>query len=287
MPTVAAGRFEVVRKLGQGAFSRVYEAYDTMGKRPCALKVDQSGSKLKEPLVDYESRVMHELQGIVGVPDLLWTGDITPPNRTQPLRCMALELLGADLEEHRKNSQLSLKNAACLGYVILNVLKEIHTRGFLHRDLKPSNIMLAPNDGGGGPRDRRRHAELFVVDFGLAKRFLNADGSHIAMRRKNGVTGTPRYCSYRTHLGRESSRRDDLESLMYVVISLARPLPWEGRRKNREIGDIKQRTPEAEVVPESRYLQAALAYCKALGFDETPDYAHVGKLLKRAYKELA
>ena len=139
LPTVAEGRFEVVRKLGQGAFSRVYEAYDTMGKRPCALKVDQSGSKLKEPLVDYESRVMHELQGIVGVPDLLWTGDVTPPNRTPPLRCMALELLGADLEEHRKGSKLTLKNATCLGYVILNVLKDIHARGFLHRDLKPSN----------------------------------------------------------------------------------------------------------------------------------------------------
>jgi serine/threonine protein kinase len=74
------------------------------------------------------------------------------------------------------------------------VLKDIHARGFLHRDLKPSNIMLAPNDGG---TDGRR-AELFVVDFGLAKRFLNTDGSHIAMRQKNGVTGTPRYCSY-TH----------------------------------------------------------------------------------------
>ena len=92
LPTVAEGRFEVVRKLGQGAFSRVYEAYDTMGKRPCALKVDQSGSKLKEPLVDYESRVMHELQGIVGVPDLLWTGDVTPPNRTTPLRLSLIHI---------------------------------------------------------------------------------------------------------------------------------------------------------------------------------------------------
>jgi hypothetical protein len=87
-------------------------------------------------------------------------------------------------------------------------------------------------------------------------------------------------------MGRESSRRDDLESLMYVMISLARPLPWEGLRKNKDIGTLKQRTPEAEIVPESRHLQAALSYCKSLGFDEVPDYAHLGKMLKKAYREL-
>ena len=166
-------------------------------------------------------------------PDLLWAG-MTPPNRTTPLRCMALELLGADLEEHRKGSKLSLKmRRARVRHP--ECLEEIHARGFLHRDLKPSNGMLAPNDGGG-PRDRRRHAELFVVDFGLAKD-LNADGSHIAMRKRRH--GHAPLLLYRTHLGRESSRRDDLESRMYVVISRA-TASLGGQAENREIGDIKQ-----------------------------------------------
>ena len=62
------------------------------------------------------------------------------------------------------------------------------------------------------------HLKVFMIDFGLAKRFIGKDGKHIPYKDKKNLTGTARYASLNTHLGIEQSRRDDLESLGYVFV---------------------------------------------------------------------
>ena len=75
--------------------------------------------------------------------------------------------------------------------------------------------------------DTSNYATIYLIDFGLSKRYKNADGKHCEQIQRKGLVGTPRYASINSHNGKELSRRDDLESLAYMLIYLANGnLPW-------------------------------------------------------------
>ena len=112
---------------------------------------------------------------------------------------------------------------------------------------------------------------------------------HIPYREKKSLSGTARYMSINTHLGREQSRRDDLEALGHVFLYFSRgSLPWQGLRANtnrekyEKIGEEKQTVQIAELThglpPQfSQYL----AYTRGLGFEERPDYEMLKSLFKQ------
>jgi serine/threonine protein kinase len=95
----------------------------------------------------------------------------------------------------------------------------------------------------------------YVIDFGLAKRYSDPrTGLHIRYQESKGMTGTARYVSINSHLGIEQSRRDDLESIGYVLIYFLRGnLPWEKLEaqskleKFRKIMETKINTPIDEL----------------------------------------
>jgi serine/threonine protein kinase len=101
----------------------------------------------------------------------------------------------------------------------------LHNSQYIHRDIKPENFAL----GVGS-----KASTIYILDFGLAKQFQDrSSGRHIPYRDNKQLTGTIRYASINTHLGIEQSRRDDLESLMYILIFfMCGSLPWQGLRTN-------------------------------------------------------
>ena len=98
-------------------------------------------------------------------------------------------------------------------------LEYIHGRGFVHRDIKPENVCV-----GYG---KKQHS-VYLIDYGLAKRYICLkEDIHIPLKQGKQMTGTARYASVNTHLGFEQSRRDDLESLGFMLIYLMKgALPW-------------------------------------------------------------
>lgn len=148
---------------------------------------------------------------------------------------------------------------------------------------QPANFVV-----GHGPAS----AIVHCIDFGLSKRYRHPRTlQHIAYREGRSLTGTPRYASINNHLGIEQSRRDDLESIGYVLIYFLRGiLPWQGlkaktaSKKYKMIMEKKQSVSVAELchgcpVQFAEYL----SYCRSLSFDGNPDMFYLRGLFRDLY----
>lgn len=130
---------------------------------------------------------------------------------------------------------------------------------------------------------------IYIIDFGLSKRFRDPKtGLHIPYRDGKNLTGTARYASINTHLGLEQSRRDDIESMIYVLIYLFNgELPWQGipakdnKEKYEKIKQKKIKTPVeslCEGLPKE--IQEIVHYSRNLRFDDRPNYESIRKIFK-------
>lgn len=107
---------------------------------------------------------------------------------------MVMDLYGQSLEDLFVNGgrKFDLKTTLMIGYQMIERIEFIHSKGFIHRDIKPDNFVV-----GRGKKANK----VCIIDFGLAKRYLLKDGSHIPYKDNKNLTGTARYTSLNTHLG--------------------------------------------------------------------------------------
>ncbi|CAL5208199.1 unnamed protein product [Lathyrus oleraceus] len=276
MDHVIGGKFKLGRKIGGGSFGELYLGVNVQTGEEVAVKLEPS--KTKHPQLHYESKLYMLLQGGTGIPHLKWYGVEGDYN------AMAIDLLGPSLEDlfNYCNRKLSLKTVLMLADQLLNRVEYMHSRGFLHRDIKPDNFLM-----GLG----RKANQVYIIDYGLAKKYRDLHThKHIPYRENKNLTGTARYASVNTHLGVEQSRRDDLESLGYVLMYFLRgSLPWQGLRagnkkqKYDKISEKKMLTP-IEVLCKSHPLEftSYFHYCRSLRFEDKPDYSY----LKRLFRDL-
>jgi serine/threonine protein kinase len=133
--------------------------------------------------------------------------------------------LGKSLEDlfNLCGRKFSLKTVCVLGIEMIKKIKFVHDRNHIHRDIKPDNFMMGID---------KTEDQLYVIDFGLAKKYRSSTGKgHIQFRSGKPITGTARYCSTNTHRGYEQSRRDDLESIGYVLVYFYKGCqPWQGMK---------------------------------------------------------
>lgn len=280
-------RYRVGRCLGRGAFGATYRGIDVLTHLPVAIKVEHAPKKKRQkPPLYVEYLMYNEVHPGKGIPAIEWYG------KCKDRDVLVMELLGPSLERIRqaqKGGTLPPQIVMDLAVQLLRRLEHCHAHGVIHRDIKPDNIVL------GRDRHRRR---CFVVDFGLAKHVLTANGEHIPYRRGKKLTGSARYCSLATHLGEEQSRRDDLESLAYTLIFfLTGSLPWQGVKKGtkseryQSIGKIKRDTTVEQIcapVPEKvRAPVMGLLQCaRTMRFDQPPPYHELRSAFKRVSRQM-
>ncbi|XP_072956659.1 casein kinase 1-like isoform X1 [Typha angustifolia] len=276
MDHVIGGKFKLGRKIGSGSFGELYLGVNIQTGEEVAIKLESV--KTKHPQLQYESKVYMLLQGGTGVPHLKWFGIEGEYN------VMAIDLLGPSLEDlfNYCNRKFSLKTVLMLADQLINRVEYMHSRGFLHRDIKPDNFLM-----GLG----RKANQVYIIDYGLAKKFRDLQThKHIPYRENKNLTGTARYASVNTHLGVEQSRRDDLESLGYVLMYFLRgSLPWQGlkagtkKQKYDKISEKKMLTP-VEMLCKSYPSEfvSYFHYCRSLRFEDKPDYSY----LKRLFRDL-
>jgi serine/threonine protein kinase len=166
--------------------------------------------------------------------------------------------------------------AASVAVQVLDCLRHVHKARFIFRDLKPENLLLGPavaKQGKAGVADGR----VYLVDYGIAEKFIGYDGVHAPMMETGACVGTPRFASVNVTLGRTGSRRDDVEALGYILVYLVKgELPWDGARvaSDAELGQVKLSTPLKSLcagLPPP--FEALIASSRALEYTAEPDYA--------------
>jgi hypothetical protein len=198
---------------------------------------------------------------------------------------MVMDLLGPSLEDlfNKCNRRFSLKTVLQIADQMLERVDTLHSRHLIHRDIKPANFVIGLQETA---------ANIYCVDFGLSKRYRHPKNlQHIPHRDGRSLTGTPRYASINNHLGIEQSRRDDLESVGYVLIYFLKgSLPWQGlkaknaQKKYRLILEKKQQVSIAQLCQgcPSQFAEF-LAYTRSLKFDAKPDIPYLRKLFRDLY----
>lgn len=195
---------------------------------------------------------------------------------------MVMDLLGPTLQrllESRPPRGLSWDTVAVIGHKCVQLLRKLHAKGYVHGDVKPENFLCSYSEENVIDPS----LGLYMVDLGLASRWRDPSkmGGHIAYgQRVDHFSGTVRYASVNAHLGRWLSRRDDLESLGYMLLYLYNgSLPWQGysgEDKNMQVCETKGRlTVDAMCRGAPEVLQYFLAYVRQMKFEELPDYDYL------------
>ena len=273
-------------QIGSGSFGEVL--YGKHKYKPLEVAVKIINSETSMDTIKREINYSKQLQNITGFPIIYYTGVHDNKN------IIVESLLGPSLDKLFKYCEriFPLKTVCLIGKEMVKRLESMHEKGLLHRDLKPNNLTwgnynssynnLSKIESENNINYKLDINTIYLIDFGLSCSFYEHGLTTKHYKLKNGLNfvGTLRYAALNSHKGIRQGRRDDLESMLYILIYFLKgKLPWQDvKAKQREerhklIFEKKSKTT-VELLCQDLPTEFAelLKYVKSLQFDEKPLY---------------
>ena len=273
--------------IGSGSFGQVLYGKHKNTDLEVAVKVISSDTSAET--IKKEINFSKQLQKINGFPTIYYTCVYDKKN------IIVESLLGPSLDKLFKycGRQFPLKTVCLIGKEMVKRLENMHEKGILHRDLRPNNLTWRNynssynNISNNNSIINNKYNKLdintiFLIDFGLSCYYLESGigSKHYKIKNNLSFVGTLRYASLNSHKGIRQSRRDDLESMIYILIYFLKgKLPWQDvKAKQKEerhklITEIKSKvTIESLCENTPKEFAELLTYVKNLEFEETPLY---------------
>jgi len=281
MSITIANKYEIIEKIGEGTFGKVFKGKNIRTEEKVAIKIQH---KNIANVLKQEAKIYKYLSDISGIPQIRNFGTESGFNY------LIMDLLDTSLYNIKLTPFKTIKYMVAA----INIIEKIHECGIIHRDIKPDNFLLK-NDTD----------IIYLIDFGLSKIYLDANKKHIEERKDRKLIGTVKFVSLNIHNGIESSRRDDIESICYTFILLfGKKLPWEeiinqykspnnsnnfnnSNNSNNNSNKLelynkvkKEKEKSLEWLHDipGEFL-TILLYCRRLKFDEKPNYNYIRGIL--------
>ncbi|GMH55738.1 hypothetical protein TL16_g01980 [Triparma laevis f. inornata] len=278
-PYTKMKKYRITKRVGGGSFGDIYLGVGASGEK-VAVKFEKHGARC--PQLRHEYKVYRELANAPGFAKVHYFGTQDSYN------LMVMDLLGPSLEDqfNKCGRRFNLKTVLMIADQMLERVELMHSRHLIHRDIKPANFVT---DITGSPSKNT----VYCIDFGLSKRYRHPRTlQHIPAREGRSLTGTPRYASINNHLGVEQSRRDDLESIGYVLVYFLKGgLPWQGLKaksasKKYKLIMEKKQTVSIPALCTGCPNQFAeyLAYCRSLKFEAKPNISYLRGMFRDLFR---
>jgi len=258
--------YELLQEISSGNFSSVYKCVNIKTNNYYAIKSDKTN------LLKHEANIYNKLREIENIPKIY---DFFCFENTYYL---VLDLMSCSLIDYKNrnyNSEGYQDKLVIIITQLLTTIEKIHDKSILHRDLKPNNICFDKNQ------------KLFVIDFGLSKQYI-INNHHIENKKINNIIGSSNFCSLNTINLKELSRRDDIESIVYIFIYLFLDAKNYTLFNNLPLVDKKDVSiiEKLLVLNNNKYndnfsknycknIILILNYTRRLRFDQKPNYNYI------------
>lgn len=249
-----SNKYKIIEIINHGSFGSIFKCINTHTNKLVAIKTEPKDTDKKT--LKNEARIYQYLGNTNGFPQLQYFGATLTHNY------LVMDLLGTSLSSMIKRYQtLSLKTVLFIGIQIINRIQTLHSKFLLHRDIKTDNFVF---------ENKQPTNKLYLIDLGFSKRYTY-DGLHIPENSINTIIGTPNFVSLNNHNGVEPSRRDDLESAIYIILNMFfGNLEWFNYINIFDIVKLKKKLILQPNTPP--FIKTMLHYVISLRFNELPDY---------------
>lgn len=291
LPQLLFNRFSLKSLIGKGSFGHIFLAEDILHSKKVAVKIESIHSRQLETeasIFQFFPRERDERTSTC-VPKFYFYAS------EENYRILAMQLLGPSIEKLfvSMNKHFSLKTILMLADQMISCLEFLHKNNVIHQDIKTDNFAVSFNPQN--PQSPNSpYQTVFILDFGLSKRYINSNGEHIPYTEGKSLIGTPRYASVNALQGHEQSRRDDMEALGYLLLYLLiGSLPWQGlagktrEEKVSQILEVKSHTNFEELCkgyPIEFYEY--ITKVRSLEFEEEPHYSEYRQLFRNLFIRL-
>ena len=214
--------------IGKGGYSFVYFGYNTNTGSEVAVK---EYSALANPI-----RLKNEIKVLKKLKNNPYFPTIYKYDKNE--RKIIESLMGPTLKKLFLwcGNIFPEKTVANIGIEVLKRLKELHNKGIIHRDLKPENLCW----GNFSSNENSDKMSIILIDYGLSDFYLNKEGKHINFKTDIKYVGIFEFSSINSINFNQQSRKDDLESLMLILIFFLKgKLPWSGSTTINEKNELE------------------------------------------------